>query len=50
MRRPRAAISSSVTASLRPTVDLGAQLAEELDEVVGERVVVVDDEHAGRMA
>ena len=38
-------------ADARPVVaddlDLGAELAQVLDEVVGERVVVVDHEHAG---
>ena len=29
-------------------LELGAELAELLDEVVGERVVVVDDQDAGR--
>ena len=32
-----------------PHHDLGAQFLEEVDEVVGERVVVVDDEHAHRV-
>ena len=32
-----------------PYHDVGAQLLEEVDEVVGKRVVVVDDEHAHRV-
>ena len=44
-----AAISSSVILSLRMHVDLGAQLAEEMDEVVGKAVVVIDDEEFWRI-
>ena len=43
----RASMSSSVKASLRCTTGLGPQLTEVLDEVVDERVVVVDDEDPG---
>ena len=42
-RRPR----RRSIASLRCTIGLGAELAEVLDQVVDERVVVVDDEHPG---
>ena len=40
------ASASTVIASLRSTIGLGAELAQVLDEVVDERVVVVDDEDA----
>ncbi len=39
-----ATTSSTLTLSFRRTVTLGAQLAQEMDEVVGEAVVVIDDE------
>ena len=41
--RARSAVSPSI-ASFRRTTDLGAELAEEMREVVGERVVVVDQQ------
>ena len=43
-----AAIASTSIASLRRTLGSSPQLAEVLHEVVGERVVVVDDEDHGR--
>jgi hypothetical protein len=39
-----ASISSSVILSLRKTIGSAPKLAEEVDEVVGEAVVVIDDE------
>ena len=39
-----------VTASLRITLHVGAELAQVLHEVVGERIVVVDDEDHGSQA
>ena len=42
--KPLASSSSTVARSLRTVWHLRAQLAEVLDEVVGERVVVVEDE------
>ena len=42
----RSSSSSTVGGVVAHDVELGAQLAQVLDEVVGERVVVVDDEDA----
>ena len=47
-RSSRASSSSTVGAVVAHDLELAAQLAQVLDEVVGERVVVVDDEHAPR--
>ena len=43
---PRSSSSSTVGAVVAHDLELGAQLAQVLDEVVGEGVVVVDDEDA----
>ena len=44
----RAAICLTVISSLREDLDLGAEFAEVLHEVVGEAVVVTDHQQHGR--